>query len=410
MNEYLIESLEKQLQEDPKSRVFLRLAEELRKEERFEDALRVCKQGIAHHPGYMPARVCLGRVLYALKDIGQAESEFQRVVQQMPDNVHALRGLGEIALERGDVEKARTLFEQLSMFDQSVDVEELLNRVSVTGEGEQPLRPVRDDSPETGDSLPTMIEVEGLGPGNVSYGGDDEELMVGGAHRLKHLDTPAEFDAEESIDITFDREPEIEAPPDDINATIAMAAPIANLEGDDTIAVPDLSNQEGLGGKEVDRGVGEDEWGNDWEDIAADIDVSGPRDLLEEFDADDSEEPPAEVEPDHLEPELSEDDFDADPYGMQVLQSEESDEEESIQSPKPEEVSLTLAAVYEKQGHVEEALNMLRILNQREPENPEVLAAIHRMTNKLELESLNQRKIRFLQAWLAQVKDQHHVS
>ena len=113
MNEYLISSLEQQLKKDPKSRVFFRLAEELRKGEAYKRAIQVCREGLAVHPDYLPASICLGRCLQSLSLFDEAVSVFLGILEKAPDNSHALRGLGSICFDSERWEEALSYFEML---------------------------------------------------------------------------------------------------------------------------------------------------------------------------------------------------------------------------------------------------------------------------------------------------------
>jgi tetratricopeptide (TPR) repeat protein len=119
MNEYLVALFEQQWREDPRSRVFLRLAEEYRKGEQYEKAAEVCRKGIENHPDYVPALVCLGRCELALGNHDRAEQVFADVRERSPDNPHALRGLGHIYMETGRLGEAESLFEALALQDPS---------------------------------------------------------------------------------------------------------------------------------------------------------------------------------------------------------------------------------------------------------------------------------------------------
>ncbi len=56
-----IADLRKKLDKDPGSRLFAQLAEELRKEGRFEDAIAVAQTGLQKNPNYPSARLTLAR-------------------------------------------------------------------------------------------------------------------------------------------------------------------------------------------------------------------------------------------------------------------------------------------------------------------------------------------------------------
>ena len=135
MNEYLIALFEQQWRDDPKSRVFLRLAEEYRKGEAYDKAIQVCEEGIKAHPSYIPALVCLGRSLRMSNRLDEAEETFRKVLGFNPDNPHALRGLGFILEEKGNREEALSFYET-SLLQEPGD-EEITARINSLREQEQ---------------------------------------------------------------------------------------------------------------------------------------------------------------------------------------------------------------------------------------------------------------------------------
>jgi tetratricopeptide (TPR) repeat protein len=56
---------------------------------------------LAIHPGYLSARVTLGRALLELNQLDEAQQELQVVLQSAPENLAAIRGVAEIAFRRG---------------------------------------------------------------------------------------------------------------------------------------------------------------------------------------------------------------------------------------------------------------------------------------------------------------------
>lgn len=99
-----IDDLRRRVQQDPASIAFAQLAEEYRRVGAFESA--VCRAGLARHPGYLSARVTLGRALLELGQIEAAHDELQAALAGSPDNQAALRGLGEVFHRRGDLPEA----------------------------------------------------------------------------------------------------------------------------------------------------------------------------------------------------------------------------------------------------------------------------------------------------------------
>jgi tetratricopeptide (TPR) repeat protein len=91
-----IEELERRVREDPASITFGALAEEYRRAGRLEEAIATCRAGLERHPGYLSARVTLGRALQELQHSSEARVEFEYVLSIAPDNLAALRGLADL--------------------------------------------------------------------------------------------------------------------------------------------------------------------------------------------------------------------------------------------------------------------------------------------------------------------------
>lgn len=107
MNTARIEDLKRRIQRDPASIAFAQLGEEYRRAGRYREAIETCRAGLRRHPGYLSARVTLGRALVASADLQQAERELNEVLQLAPENLAALRGLADVAERGGD--RARAL-------------------------------------------------------------------------------------------------------------------------------------------------------------------------------------------------------------------------------------------------------------------------------------------------------------
>jgi predicted Zn-dependent protease len=98
-----IEELRRRVAHDPASIAFAQLAEEHRRAGDYDEAVRVCRTGLAQHPNYLSARVTLGRALLELQRFDEATTELDFVVRAAPDNLAAIRALAEIHQRRGDV-------------------------------------------------------------------------------------------------------------------------------------------------------------------------------------------------------------------------------------------------------------------------------------------------------------------
>ena len=76
-----IEELRRRVQKDPASIAFAQLAEEYRRAGSYEDAIEACQSGLAIHPGYLSARVTLGRALLEMNDLDAALGELEYVLK-----------------------------------------------------------------------------------------------------------------------------------------------------------------------------------------------------------------------------------------------------------------------------------------------------------------------------------------
>jgi tetratricopeptide (TPR) repeat protein len=91
-----LDELRRRVQADPTSIAFAALAEEYRRAGLADQAVEVCRTGLRRHPAYLSARVTLGRALIELNQINAARAELEQVLSVAPENLTALRALGEI--------------------------------------------------------------------------------------------------------------------------------------------------------------------------------------------------------------------------------------------------------------------------------------------------------------------------
>ena len=97
-----IETLKVRIARDPLSRAFLQLAEEYRKEGRYQEAIDVCLDGLQRHPAYHTARISLGRTYMECGDLENARRTFVEVLELQPENHLAAKLLAEIQKKMGD--------------------------------------------------------------------------------------------------------------------------------------------------------------------------------------------------------------------------------------------------------------------------------------------------------------------
>jgi tetratricopeptide (TPR) repeat protein len=91
-----LEELRRRVKADPASVAFAALAEELRRAGLFEEAIATARKGLQRHPGFVSGHVTLGRSLLAAGHPDDARSQLEFVLGVAPENLVALRTLGEV--------------------------------------------------------------------------------------------------------------------------------------------------------------------------------------------------------------------------------------------------------------------------------------------------------------------------
>ncbi|MGO9377674.1 MAG: tetratricopeptide repeat protein [Dissulfurispiraceae bacterium] len=120
--DFFIEKLRERVLESSGSRLFLTLAEELKKRGEYEEALMVLKHGVEKNPSFVAARITLGR--WYLKDnrLDDARKEFSAVIESSPGDKVAIRYLRDIEAEistcKGDARR-RTI-DRLNQFREAI--------------------------------------------------------------------------------------------------------------------------------------------------------------------------------------------------------------------------------------------------------------------------------------------------
>jgi tetratricopeptide (TPR) repeat protein len=108
-----IAKLEALYASSPGGRVFVHLAEALRKAGDYERARGILSEGLGRHSDSASGYVVLGRLLTDLQADAEAEEAFRRVLQLDGGNLIALRGLADLALRGGRRQEAAGYYTDL---------------------------------------------------------------------------------------------------------------------------------------------------------------------------------------------------------------------------------------------------------------------------------------------------------
>jgi tetratricopeptide (TPR) repeat protein len=126
-----IEELRRRIQKDPASIAFAQLAEEYRRGGSYEEAIAACRAGLEIHPGYLSARVTLGRALIEVDNLEAAESELNHVLRSAPENLAAIRGLAEVHHRRSNLSEALSFYQAaLNLAKHDPDLEQTVDEIS----------------------------------------------------------------------------------------------------------------------------------------------------------------------------------------------------------------------------------------------------------------------------------------
>jgi len=96
-----IDKLEARFRDNPKGRNFAPLADAYRKAGLIDNAIDLCQNGLKLHPDYVSAYIVYARCLVDKKDDPAALGVFRKVLELDGENIIALRGLAELAERNG---------------------------------------------------------------------------------------------------------------------------------------------------------------------------------------------------------------------------------------------------------------------------------------------------------------------
>ena len=107
-----LDDLVRRWEADKKSRLFLPLADEYRRQDQVDAAISVLREGLKVHPTFVPAHVTLARCLMAKGQPAQAQAELEPIHKKAPDNML------KFALSLGQLNRRPDACGALAAFDQ----------------------------------------------------------------------------------------------------------------------------------------------------------------------------------------------------------------------------------------------------------------------------------------------------
>jgi tetratricopeptide (TPR) repeat protein len=154
-----IEKLEARYRENPKGRNFAPLADAYRKAGLIDNAIELCQAGLQLHPDYVSGHIVHGRCLVDKKDDTGAETVFQKVLDLDPENILALKVLAEIAERNDRFEQASEWLNRLLLADpMNGDAAEGLSRVRGKAAAQPPPPPPAPPAPAVEPVATVLLE------------------------------------------------------------------------------------------------------------------------------------------------------------------------------------------------------------------------------------------------------------
>ncbi|HEX6628100.1 MAG TPA: tetratricopeptide repeat protein [Gemmatimonadaceae bacterium] len=133
-----LRELQEKFEENPR-RYFAPLANEYRKGGQPKRAIEICRAQLANMPGHMSGQIVYGQALYEAGEFDEARQVFERALTLDPENLIAMRTLGDMSLQSGDTTQARKWYVRLLDADpKDVSVIALVSEIDASAEAVTP--------------------------------------------------------------------------------------------------------------------------------------------------------------------------------------------------------------------------------------------------------------------------------
>jgi hypothetical protein len=170
-----IDELKRKFDENPR-RYFAPLANEFRKSGDFEQAILICQEFLPQQPGHMSGHIVYGQALFEGGRLDEARGVFETALSLDPENLIALRHLGDIAGRQGDTATARRWYERVLEADPRNDeIHGLLGALGAPAASSSPPPPAAS-APPVPERRPEPV-AEAARPEHVAEHGDTPELL-----------------------------------------------------------------------------------------------------------------------------------------------------------------------------------------------------------------------------------------
>jgi tetratricopeptide (TPR) repeat protein len=116
-----IRRLQEKYDRFPDSRLFAPLADAYRKSGEVDRAIELCEKGLEGYPAYASAHVILGKCFYDKGATERSRAEFEHVIEIDPENMVALKFMGDILMSEGDRDASISCYRKILAIDPTND-------------------------------------------------------------------------------------------------------------------------------------------------------------------------------------------------------------------------------------------------------------------------------------------------
>ncbi len=204
-----LEELQQKFNENPR-RYFAPLANELRKLGDLDQAIALCRTHLPQQPQHVSGHIVLAQALFEAGNTPDSRSTFESALDLDPENLIALRYLGDIARTQGENATARQLYERVLDADPRNDEIAQLIREIEQGAPEPQAAAVEVEEPVTEEPSAAPEELAASAEPNdalaeapvadVAEPEPIEDLATAWQHEVAALETQSEPQVEESAE------------------------------------------------------------------------------------------------------------------------------------------------------------------------------------------------------------------
>jgi tetratricopeptide (TPR) repeat protein len=189
-----IDELRKKFDENPR-RYFAPLANEYRKAGDLEQAIFICQEYLPQQPGHMSGHIVYGQALYESGREEEAKAVFETALSLDPENLIALKHLGDIARASGDAAGARNWYQRVLDADPRNDeIIVLISSLAPSSDAQATSSPRERFTPLSNAVIETAPDSDASSDNSFVYASERSEIEQSEIEKSEDALLPSEFE------------------------------------------------------------------------------------------------------------------------------------------------------------------------------------------------------------------------